>query len=137
MLVNFAYYSENFGTVNMTEEDFNKFEKAAERLVFYASDGRIAQFNDFPPRIQTDVKNAICAQVDYYALNGLETTVSADADSFTVGKVSVNRNSQAANTSGIGIVPLAPAARMYLEQTGLLNRSVPAYPSASFPFEVL
>lgn len=86
-------------------------------------------FDSHPALTQTLYKKAICAQVDFFAVNGLDSvTISAGVDNgFTVGKVSVHGKS-GAGASGRMSGSVAPLAVQYLEQTGLLNPAVPTGP---------
>ena len=86
-------------------------------------------FGTHPTLIQTLYKKAICAQVDFFAVNGLDSvTLSAGVDNgFTVGKVSVHGRSGVSATGSMSD-NIAPLAQMYLEQTGLLNPAVPVAP---------
>lgn len=72
-------------------------------------------------------KKAVCAQVDFFAVNGLETAAGVSENGWTVGKVSVAGKS-GSNLKATGLMAgnLSPMAMVYLEQTGLLNPAVPA-----------
>jgi hypothetical protein len=68
---------------------------------------------------------------------GVESAIMGDSGvSFTVGKVSVRDGESNTGASNKALITLAPFAKMFLEQTGLLNRAVfvPVEPYA--PFEV-
>ena len=80
----------------------------------------------FTPFQMTLYKKAICAQVDFFAVNGLESAVGSDGRGFTVGKVTVNGGqAQPGVSSGAMSGSLSPLVIMYLEQSGLMNPSVP------------
>ena len=130
-IVDFAYYS---GTYKGTEADATSFPALCAR----ASDvvGAMTRwavtednFDSYPALTQTLYKKAICAQVDFFAVNGLDSvTISAGVDNgFTVGKVSVHGRS-GAGASGKMSGSVAPLAVQYLEQSGLLNPAVPTGP---------
>lgn len=71
-------------------------------------------------------KKAICAEVDYFALNGFESVSGGSDRGFTVGKVTVSGKSGSdLKATGAMRDHLAPLVVMYLEQTGLLNPAVP------------
>ena len=71
-------------------------------------------------------KKAVCAEVDYFALNGFESVSGGNDRGFTVGKVSVSGKSGSdLKATGAMRDYLAPLVVMYLEQTGLLNPAVP------------
>lgn len=71
-------------------------------------------------------KKAVCAEVDYFALNGFESVSGGSDRGFTVGKVTVSGKSGSdLKATGAMRGHLAPLVIMYLEQTGLLNPAVP------------
>lgn len=76
--------------------------------------------------VLTLYKKAVCAQVDYFALNGFESVSGGNDRGFTVGKVSVSGKS-GNDLKAVGAMSehISPQAIMYLEQTGLMNPSVP------------
>lgn len=76
-----------------------------------------------PERVQTLYKKAVCAQVDFFALNGTDSLNETATGGFTVGKVTVQGK---ANASGGKLSEnISPLAISYLEQTGLMNPHVP------------
>ena len=71
-------------------------------------------------------KKAVCAQVDYFALNGLDSVAGGPDTGFTVGKVSISGKSGSDITrKGVMASHLSPLVQMYLEQTGLMYPGVP------------
>ena len=71
-------------------------------------------------------KKAVCAQVDYFAVNGFESVSGGGDRGFTVGKVSVSGKSGSdLKATGAMHDHMSPLVVMYLEQTGLLNPAVP------------
>lgn len=81
------------------------------------------------PRIQALYKKAICAQVDYFAVNGLDSVAGGNDRGWSVGKVSVSGKSVADTVrKGAMSDKISPMALMYLEQTGLMNPVVPVVP---------
>ena len=130
-IVDFAYYS---GTYKGTEADATSFPALCARasdIVGAMTRWQVTEdnFSTFPTLVQTLYKKAICAQVDFFAVNGLDSvTISAGVDNgFTVGKVSVHGKS-GAGASGKMANNISPLAVLYLEQSGLLNPAVPVAP---------
>ena len=78
----------------------------------------------YPEKIQTLYKKAICAQVDYFALNGTDSVNDPGNGGFTVGKVTVHAKAST-GTGGAMSEFISPSALMYLEQTGLMNPQIP------------
>ena len=71
-------------------------------------------------------KKAICAQVDFFALNGLDSVAGGPDTGFTVGKVSISGKSGSDMVrKGVMAANLSPLVQMYLEQTGLMYPGVP------------
>ena len=76
-----------------------------------------------PALIQTLYKKAICAQVDFLSINGMDSLNETETGGFTVGKVTVQGKASA--SGGKMQDNVSPLAISYLEQTGLMNPQVP------------
>ena len=80
----------------------------------------------YTPFQMTLYKKAICAQIDYFAVNGFDSVAGGTDRGFTVGKVSVSGKSGGDLVhKGAMSGNLSPLVVMYLEQSGLMNPSVP------------
>ena len=82
---------------------------------------------------RTLVRKAICAQVDFFAINGLDSVADTNENGFTVGKVRIGGQSGFFNTpraKGAMASHISPMAFMYLEQSGLMNPAVPVMQGA-------
>lgn len=78
-----------------------------------------------PAQIQTLYKKAICAQIDFLSINGMDSLNESASAGYTVGKVTVHGK---ANASGGKLQEsISPLAIGYLEQTGLMNPQVPCF----------
>lgn len=126
-VVDFAYYS---GVYMGKEADETSFPALCAR----ASDvvGAMTHWLDeakimsLPARILTLYKKAICAQIDFFALNGVETINETGSGGFTVGKVTVHgKQNSGGSSGGRAADAVSPQAVLYLEQTGLMNPNVP------------
>jgi hypothetical protein len=121
--VDFVYYS----TVYMGQEAD---EASFPALCARAADvvGAMTRWKD--PETMTAFqltlyKKAVCAQVDYFAVNGLDSVAGGTDRGFTVGKVSVNsKNVTDTIKKGAMSGNLSPTVLMYLEQSGLMNPQV-------------
>ena len=82
--------------------------------------------NSLPALFQTLYKKAICAQVDFFAINGTDSVNETATGGFTVGKVTV-QGKASASTGGKLSESISPLAIAYLEQTGLMNPQVPTF----------
>ena len=128
-IVDLAYYSTVYLGQEATDCDFPALEARAEDVIgvmtrWEATADTIA---DLPPFQRTLVKKAVCAQIDFFAVNGLDCiTGNTDGPGFTVGKVSVSdKSGSAIMRRGEMAEYVAPMAKAYIEQSGLMNPSVP------------
>ena len=125
-IVDFAYYQGTYMGTEANEASFPALNAQAERLIGTMTRWQVNADNigTFPAMTQTLYKLAVCAQVDFFAINGTETMAAGNGTGFTVGKVRVDASNRAA-TGGALSASVSPAAVAYLEQTGLLNPAVP------------
>ena len=81
-----------------------------------------------PVMAQVLYKKAVCAQIDFLAINGLDVLNETETNGFTVGKVTVHGKSYA-DKAGSGKMSenISPLAVLYLEQTGLMNPQLPCF----------
>ena len=137
-IVTYSYYTSTYLGETVAQDEFPQMEAKAERLITQITHGRAANFAALPIFQQQAVRDAICAQVEYYALNGVDISVAGETSSgWTVGKVRVDGSSKACATGAASMV--CPAAVAALEQTGLLNGQVPTIdaPGPILPWEVI
>ena len=124
MTVDFTYYSTVYLGQEADAASFPALCARAEDVV--ASMARWADPETFDPFQLTLYKKAICAQVDCFAVNGLDSAVGGNERGFTVGKVSISGKSGSDLVrKGAMAGNVAPLALMYLEQSGLMNPAVP------------
>ena len=118
--VSYEFFKATYvGDPSVTETDFPRLEARAEDAV-----NALIRFRAVPAQWEKQYQKAICAQVEYYAIYGIEAaSAGLMENSFTVGKVSVTGGGAAARSGGASMI--APQAVAYLEQTGLLNPTVP------------
>ena len=131
-IVTEAYYNGTFLGEPIASDDFPRAEARAERVIAQITHGRATEetFAALPPFQQKAVKDAICSQIEYSAMNGTDISINGETSSgWTTGKVTVHASTKASGKPGATMV----AASVYaaLEQTGLLNPAVPAVMSAS------
>lgn len=139
-IVTREYYNETYIGETIAEADFQRAEARAERIIAQITHGRAANYAALPAFQQAAVKEAICAQIEYYALYGVEVSISGKtADGWTVGKVRVDGGSSAAARTGAPTM-VSPSAIAALEQTGLLNPHVATVgepPQVPYPWGVI
>lgn len=127
------YYNGIYFGEPVAAADFPRFDARAEALISHITRGRAAEehFAALPLVFQESVKNAICAQIEYYAINGIELASAGRMSSgFTVGKVSSNGGQLPTGRTSM----VCPAAISFLEQTGLLNPQVATSQDNFLPF---
>ena len=119
-VVDYEYYTSTYiGDPAVTEAAFPRLEARAEDAV-----NALIRFRAVPAQWEKQYQKAICAQVEYYAIYGIEAaSAGLMENSFTVGKVSVTGGGASARSGGASMI--SPQAVAYLEQTGLLNPAVP------------
>lgn len=114
---------------NITEVDFPMYAENASDLIDAVTRYQIVQcggISALPPLVQKLVKKAASAQVLYFVQNGLDTVMSGQTgQGFTVGKVSIGGASSGSGGQTAAQLMISPAVGVLLEQTGLMERSVP------------
>ena len=125
-IVDFQYYYNVYHGQEADQTSWPALYAHASRVVGLLTRWRVTEetFSSFPSQIQTMIKLAICSQVDFLGINGIDSLNSGSDNGFTVGKVSVHGKS-AAGGAGAMSANISPAALSYLEQTGLMNPAVP------------
>lgn len=114
-----TYYYDTYYGAAVDTADFPRYEKRAEEVINRLTRNRIADTGiaSYTAAEQETIKNAVCAQIEYYAYNGIDAASSgAISESFTVGKVSVSGGRPAGKSSMI-----SPQAVAFLEPTGLMS----------------
>lgn len=122
-IVTSDYYKNTYMGEPIADAEFPRAEARAERVITQITHGRAANYDALPEYQQAAVKEAICSQIEYYALYGVDVSISGrTSDGWTVGKVRVDAGKQASATGAASMV--CPSAIAALEQTGLLNPQV-------------
>lgn len=124
-LVTLEYYQETFLGEPVAAEDFPRMELRAEELILGLINLTEAEVGSLGEDLQTAIRKATCAQVEYFQEYGIGVAVYGKeaGGGFTVGKVSVHAGSGSGAATGARSM-IAPAVYVYLERTGLLNPSV-------------
>ena len=118
--VSYEFFKATYvGDPAVTETDFPRLEARAEDAV-----NALIRFRAVPAQWEKQYQKAICAQIDYYSVYGIEAaSAGLMENSFTVGKVSVTGSGASARSGSASMI--SPQAVAYLEQAGLLNPAVP------------
>ena len=125
MGVDFEFYSTVYGGTDADQASFPALCARASDIIgavtHWADETAIAKL---PALYQTLYKKAVCAQVDFLAINGTDSVNETASAGFTVGKVTVHGKASA--SGGVKLSEsISPLAIGYLEQTGLMNPQVP------------
>jgi hypothetical protein len=130
------YYNNTYMGEPIAPAEFQRASAKAERAITQLTHGRAANYAALPAFQQSAIRDAICAQIEYYALNGVDISIAGETSSgWTVGKVRVDGGNRNKATGAVSMV--CPAAIAALEQTGLLNGQVPTLgmpPQAPWPW---
>lgn len=123
-VVDYSFYTEVYGGTDVEQASFPALCARASDVIgavtHWVDDATIAKL---PALLQTLYKKAICAQIDFFSLNGTDVVNESGNAGFTVGKVTVHGKSNA--SGGKMVDSISPLAISYLEQTGLMNPQVP------------
>lgn len=127
-IVDYLYYTSTYCGKLATECDFAAYEARSEDVIGAMTRWQVTEdtIASFPAHVQTLYKKAVCAQADYFSINGFDALVGGSSGGFTVGRVSINGGGSAAGGRTSDCV--SPLAAMYLEQTGLLAPQVDTAP---------
>jgi hypothetical protein len=124
-VVDYTFYSSVYGGTDATSQTFPALCARASDVIgamtHWVDDAKILTL---PALIQTLYKKAVCAQVDFFAINGTDALQETGNSGFTVGKVTIHGRT---NTGGKMSTEISPLAISYLEQTGLMNPNVPCF----------
>lgn len=125
-IVDFNYYSTVYMGSEATATSFPALNAHASRVIGAMTRWRVDEtnFSELPSLVQTLYKLAICSQIDFLSINGLDSISGGDDVGFSVGKVRVD-GKQRTSAGGAMSASISPAAISYLEQTGLMNPAVP------------
>ena len=127
-IVDWTYYANVYHGAEATSDDFAALEARAEDVIGAMTRWQVMEDTvaSLPLMTLVLVKKAICAQVDFFAVNGLDSLSGSTGTGFTVGKVSISGKSGSDLVrKGAMADYISPLVLMYLEQTGLLNPAVP------------
>ena len=126
-IVDFAYYTGTYMGNEADQTSFPALNAHAARVIGSMTRWQVdeSNFDQLPSFIQTLYKLAICSQIDFLSINGVESSSGGEESTgFTVGKVRVDGKARA-SAGGAMSASISPAAISYLEQTGLMNPAVP------------
>lgn len=125
-IVDFAYYTDTYMGTEANSASFPALNAHASRVIGAMTRWQVDEtsFEKLPSLTQTLYKLAICSQIDFLAINGVDSISGGDDTGFSVGKVRVEGKARS-NAGGAMSASISPAAISYLEQTGLMYPGVP------------
>lgn len=126
VIVDFSFYTGEYMGTEADEASFPSLNAHASRIIGAMTHWQVSEetIDNFPSMIRTLYRLAVCSQIDFLAINGVESISGGNDTGFTVGKVRVDGRS-GASAGGAMSMSISPAAKAYLEQTGLMNPQVP------------
>ena len=126
MIVDYNYYSSVYMGNEADEASFPTLAAHAHRIIDAMARWQVNEenFSSFPGFVQKMYKLAVCSQIDFLAIEGIDSLNSGDSGGFTVGKVTVHGKSGTGKAGAMSAY-ISGAAVDYLEQSGLMNPSVP------------
>ena len=126
-VVDWTFYKTVYGGTDATQQTFPALCARASDVIgavtHWVDDATIARL---PVPYQNLYKKAICAQVDFLSINGMDSLNETETAGFTVGKVTVHGKTSSGNCGKL-TESISPMAIGYLEQTGLMNPQVPTF----------
>ena len=126
-VVDWTFYNTVYGGTDATQQTFPALCARASDVI-----GAVTHWVDdatiltLPQLHQTLYKKAVCAQIDFLSINGMDSLNETETGGFTVGKVTVHGKSAYGNSGKLS-ESISPLASGYLEQTGLMNPQVPTF----------
>lgn len=125
-IVCYEYYIATYMGEAVDEKDFPRMAAKAERVIKQITHGRAANYAALPSFQQEALREAVCAQIEYYALMGTDVSVNGDTggNGWSIGEMHLNGSASSANKSTGAKTMICAAAIAALEQTGLLNPQV-------------
>ena len=123
-VVDFSFYWNVYGGTDADQQTFPALCARASDII-----GAVTHWVDdatllkLPALHLTLYKKAVCAQVDFLSINGMDSLNETETGGFTVGKVTVHAKQKSGG--GAFCESISPLAISYLEQTGLMNPQIP------------
>ena len=126
MIVDFQYYSTVYKGTEADSASFPTLAAHAHRIIDAMSRWQVNEdnFSSFPEFVQRMYKLSVCSQVDFLAIEGIDSMNSGDSGGFTVGKVTIHGKTGTGSAGAMSSY-ISAASIDYLEQSGLMNPSVP------------
>lgn len=121
-----AFYDDVYKGNPVNTDAFSRFAERASDIIDQVTNFALVSvdFNNLHPVIQTHVKKAVAAQVEYLSMAGTNAVHGeTSASNVSIGNFSYSEGPDLAGLSREQR-RISPAALSYLRATGLLNRGV-------------
>ena len=125
-VVDFSFYWNVYGGTDADQTSFPALCARASDVIGAVTHWKVDEttISKLPAMVQLLYKKAVCAQIDFLSINGMDSLNETETAGWTVGKVTIHgKNSTTAG--GKMSESISPLAIMYLETTGLMNPQVP------------
>ena len=125
-VVDYTFYSSVYGGTDADAQTFPALCARASDLIGAVTHWKVDEttIKSLHVMVQLLYKKAICAQIDFLSINGMDSLNETETAGWTVGKVTIHGKSST-KAGGKMTESISPLAVMYLEQTGLMNPQVP------------
>lgn len=124
-IVDYTYYTSVYMGSEVDQTSFPALNAHASRMVAAMTRWQVDEdnFGELSSLQQNLYRLAICSQIDFLSVNGLDSINDTGGGGFTVGKVTVHGKSSSGN-GGVMSASISPATTLYLEQSGLMYPGV-------------
>lgn len=124
-IVDLNYYTTVYMGNEVDQTSFPALYAHASRMVAAMCRWQVDEdnFDELTSLQQNLYRLAICSQIDFLSVNGLDSINDTGGGGFTVGKVTVHGKSSSGN-GGAMSASISPATVLYLEQSGLMYPGV-------------
>jgi hypothetical protein len=130
VIVDIDYYNNVYLGETIPAAVFPQYAKRAGEAVSVITYGRVTDSNivQYPEDVQTAYRSAVCAQIEYYAYNGISAANdNTEGSDYSIGRISVSKPNISAQEKKRGNRSVCAAAVALLETTGLMCPARPAY----------
>ena len=122
--VDLTYYMSKYEGEKVDDTVFPSLAKRASRLIDVLTDYQIPKIglDKFSDQVQKLVKDACCAQIEYYQVEGVHSDISGSTQSggsVSIGGFSYSGGNQSVSKQANRV---APGCLSFLEGTGLLRK---------------
>lgn len=117
-----TYYDETYKGELLTDVEFPKFNQRSQDIVDSLTNYLIPQigFDNLKTNVQELIKKSVCAQIEYFKVEGLESNINGVSSSSQSVSISGFSYSSSQPSSSKQTNRVSPSTLMYLDATGLL-----------------